>query len=106
MPRISQPFWAAHQNRNDEIASGEWILVRARAVYRGDGNVQLAQIHRQLAAMVVPVVQHDRPQERQARQREHFTFAVHHPPRRHYRSVIHAAENPLRFRDALVERRD
>jgi hypothetical protein len=57
--------------------SGKRCLVRARAIYRRDRHVELAQVYRQLSAVVVPVVQHDRPQERYARNSEQFTFAFH-----------------------------
>lgn len=38
----------------------EGILVGARPVDRRHRHIQLPQIHRQLATMVIPVVQHDR----------------------------------------------
>ena len=47
--------------------SGEWALVGAGTVDHGQRNIQQAQINRQLAAVVIPVVQHDRSQKADAR---------------------------------------
>src|SRR6266550_8779658 len=55
---------------------GEWILVRARPVDRQHRHADLAQIHRELSAMVVPVVQHDHPQHASDGDRHDFTVAV------------------------------
>ena len=48
----------------DASGAANGILVGARTVDRGHLRADLPEIHRELTAMVVPVVQHDRPQER------------------------------------------
>ena len=47
--------------------SRERVLVGARTVDRRHRHAELSQVHRQLSAVVIPVVQHDRSQERDAR---------------------------------------
>jgi hypothetical protein len=54
--------------------------------------------------MVIPVIEHHRPQKRDARQGEHFAVAAHEPPRRHQGSVVHASERLFRPGDTLIER--
>ena len=61
------PFSRPPQSDDGQAVSREGVLISARAVNRWDGNIKLAQVYRQLPAVVVPVVQHDRPQERYAR---------------------------------------
>lgn len=45
----------------DKAVSREGVLVRARAVYRRHRDVKQAQVYRQLSAVVVPMIQHNRP---------------------------------------------
>lgn len=57
------------------------ILVRAAAVYDWHGYVEQPQIHRKLAPVVVPVVEHQVAQQYGARHYEEFASAQSKPPR-------------------------
>jgi CubicO group peptidase (beta-lactamase class C family) len=57
-------------------------LVRTPTVHGGDQRPRLSQIHGQLPPMVIPVVQHHRPEKRSARNRPDLLTPPHHPPRR------------------------
>ena len=102
--RLDSRRWL--QPSRERPDSRERVLVGARPVDRRDRHVELAQVHRQLTAVVIPVVEHDRAQERdraasrRARARRsscrQFRISVR---------VVHAAERRLRVGDALVERR-
>ncbi len=65
--RRSEAFEAATRTEIKKL--GEGVLVRTRAVDRGYRDAKFAQVHRQLAAVVMPVVDHDRSQHRNPRHR-------------------------------------
>ncbi len=65
--------------------SGEDGLLQAREIR--------PEIHRELSPMVVPVIEHDRPQDCADRQGHRFAFAIYHAPGLGQRGVIHAPEN-------------
>jgi hypothetical protein len=56
--------------------------------------------------MVVGVVQQDRSQERDSRNREELAVAVLQPPRLHHRRIVHAAQQFPRLFKARVKRRN
>src|SRR5688500_10836854 len=60
--------------------SGEGVFVGAGAVDRRDRHAQQPQVDGELAAMVVPVVEHDVAQHRHAREGEQLAVALHHRP--------------------------
>jgi hypothetical protein len=66
-PAGAKAFDAATRTEIEKL--GEGVLVRTRAVDRGYRDAKLAQVHRQLAAVVIPVVEHDRSQHRNPRHR-------------------------------------
>lgn len=66
-------------SRPDYISSKR-VFVGAAAVYDWYRDVEQPEVHRQLAAMVVPVVQHDGPHDSGARLAEGFSPADQQPP--------------------------
>jgi hypothetical protein len=58
-----------------------WRFVGAGPPARGHGNVEYAQIHAELAAVLVPVAEHDVAQELRSRLGQDFPSVVNHAPR-------------------------
>src|SRR5258705_8035578 len=92
--------------RGGDRARGERVLVGARAVDRRHRHTDLPEVHGELAAVVIPVVQHDRAQYRADRDRHDLPVAIHHAP--HLREVgfVQSPKNLARLLETLVESRN
>src|SRR4051794_5440569 len=96
-------WWSPRTPVTSRRLSGHRVLVGAWPVNRGEERTHLPQIHRELAAVVVPVIEEDRPEHRGPRHRHELSCPIHHGPRRQQRRVVHPAENSPRVLHALVE---
>jgi len=82
---------------------GEWILVRAGAIDRWHGNLQHAQIHRELPAMVIEMIHEDGANESYSRD-GHQRFSIsRQAPRGRQSGFVHVLERFLGARKILGE---
>jgi len=81
----------------------ERVLVRARPVDRGNGDVQEPEIDRQLATMVVPVVQHDGTDDPDPGNDKQLLAIFGQFPGRHGGLVVQAAQDLFGAGNALLE---
>ena len=63
-------------------------FIAAWSIARGDGNVEQAEINAELAAMVIPMVEHNAPQKRRARHGQQRVPAIDDPERVAHTSVV------------------
>src|SRR6202166_3448888 len=84
---------------------GKGALVRAAPINHRDGNIQHSKINRELAAVVVPVVQHDRPHYTEPRLAENLPIFQHQTPRSLGLLIRHLLQRLLHIANALFESR-
>ena len=81
----------------------ERIFIRTASVDDWHRHIQQTQVDRELSAMVVPVVQHDRSQHCDARQRERRLAPDDQRPVLHCRLIAHSLETSRSVFAALLE---
>src|SRR5713101_5379291 len=85
-------------------ASSKRVLISAAAIDRGNRDFQQSEVNRQLTAVVVPVVEHDRSEQPDARNREHFFPFRCQTPVSHGGRFANPAEVLFGSFDARLER--
>src|SRR5712691_508501 len=85
------------------LASDKRVLIGTSPVDHWDRNLKQTEIHRQLAPMMVPVVQHDGAQQSDPRFAEHFFSSQRQTPGPQCRLLTHAFKALLSGLSTLVE---
>src|SRR4029450_13303681 len=81
----------------------ERILVGAWSINGGHQRTNLSQIYGQLSPVVIPVIEHDLPQNSPTGQCHDLASAVHDLPGLAERRIVHSAKNLPRLGDAVIE---
>src|SRR5258708_228000 len=90
---------------SSRLGSSKRIFIRARPIDHRQRNIEKPQIHRQLAAVVIPVIHHDAPREANAGKAHQLPLTPQQTPVRACPVVSHALQTLLRIADALIESR-
>src|SRR4029450_3270768 len=89
----------------DSLADSERILVGAGTVDRWHRHADLTEIDGQLTSVVIPVIQHERPERSSDWKGHHFPVAVRHAPDLREIRLVQRPKNGPSLREALLERR-